>query len=241
MSNKKRALLLAAGMGTRLRPLTLKKPKCLVEIAGKPMLEHWLVKLEAIECEAVLINTHYMKEHVEEFVKNRKKSGMRIQTIHESKLLGTAGTLIENEKFFKDRMGLLIHADNAMKENLDTLIKIHQHERDKYMLTMLTFKTENPRSCGIIEFNNEGKIKKFHEKVSNPPGNLANGAVYVFESGLIEAMKEITPRPIEFSNDVIPYILDHINTYETKLSFIDIGTPNNLLQAQTIWKDADEK
>ena len=89
-----RALLLSAGYGTRLRPITDKKPKCLVEIDNKPIIEHWLEKLEEIGCEKVFINTHYLFEEVNKFIKSRKKSSMIIKTKYEKKL-GTAGTLIK--------------------------------------------------------------------------------------------------------------------------------------------------
>jgi len=109
-----RALLLAAGLGTRLRPITLHTPKCLVPVAGEPLLGRWLRQLEAAGCEAVLINTHYLADQVEAFLQQRPAGPMGVHTIHEPELLGTAGTLLSNRAFFEDSTGLLIHADNAM-------------------------------------------------------------------------------------------------------------------------------
>ena len=95
MKNKPlRALLLSGGYGSRLRPITDNKPKCLVEINNKPIIEHWLVKLEEIGCESVFINTHYLFEEVNKFIKSRKKSSMNIKTKYEKELLGTAGTCL---------------------------------------------------------------------------------------------------------------------------------------------------
>ena len=118
-----RALLLAAGYGTRLRPLTLKKPKCLIEINKKTLLELWLEKLEEIEVEKILINTHYLSDHVDKFLDKLHSGNKKITRFHENELLGTAGTLIANFKFFSDCNGLLIHSDNFTQMKLFNLIK----------------------------------------------------------------------------------------------------------------------
>ena len=94
-----RALLLAAGFGKRLRPLTLNTPKCLVKVNEKPILEEWIEKLESIRTQKVIINTHYLHEKVNQFLKTQKFRNINIDIFHEQKLLGTAGTLIYNHKF----------------------------------------------------------------------------------------------------------------------------------------------
>ena len=83
-----RALLLSAGLGTRLRPLTLSIPKCLVEINDKPILENWLDKLEKIRVEKVLINTHYLSEQVDKFIDNQHNRNIEISNFYEEKLYG---------------------------------------------------------------------------------------------------------------------------------------------------------
>ena len=78
-----RTLLLAAGLGTRLRPITLEKPKCLISINGKPLLEHWLRRLEGIDCEATLINKHYLAEQVDLFIDKREKRSRAFLSIQD--------------------------------------------------------------------------------------------------------------------------------------------------------------
>jgi mannose-1-phosphate guanylyltransferase len=121
-----RALLLAAGLGTRLRPITLHTPKCLVSIGGEPLLGRWLRQLEAVGCEAVLVNTHHLAEQVKSFLQAWQRDGMAMQSVHEPELLGTAGTLMANRAFFEGATGLLIHADNAMADNLGPLLDDHR-------------------------------------------------------------------------------------------------------------------
>ena len=96
---KFKAILLAAGLGTRLRPITENTPKCLVEIAEKPLLRYWIDYLDSINCESVLINTHYLSDQVEKYVNQISNIKMEIKLVYEKELLGTAGTLIKNFDF----------------------------------------------------------------------------------------------------------------------------------------------
>lgn len=232
-----RALLLAGGKGTRLRPLTLTKPKCLVELNGKPILGHWLDKLEQGGCEGVLVNTHYLSEQVESYLRNREQGGMDIKSVHEPELLGTAGTLINNQEFFRDKVGLLIHADNAMADGITDLLSAHKERADSTCITMLTFKAKNPEQCGIVAIDENGIVTEFHEKVEDPPGDLANGAVYAFSGELLGLMGRWKPEtlPWDFSVDVLPKLLGKIGTVHTNNAFIDVGTPDALRQAQELW------
>ena len=223
-----KALLLSAGFGTRLRPLTLKTPKCLIEVKGKPILEHWLVALEKIGVEKILINTHYKRDMVLNFLKKRRKTKTKIYECFEKKLLGTAGTLLNNRKSLINSEILLIHVDNYTKFNLNRLLSCHKKRPPQCLLTMITFITKNPKSCGIVETDNEGVVTEFFEKVDNPPSNIANGAIYIFDDNLIDYISENIPNAIDFSKDVIPYLIGRIFTCHVEEQFIDIGTPENL-------------
>ena len=230
-----RALLLAAGLGTRLRPITLNTPKCLVSIGGEPLLERWLRQLEEVGCEAVLVNTHHLSEKVETFVANRRKGVMKVETVNEAKLLGTAGTLLKNQDFFEKKTGLLIHADNVMEESLGSFLKAHGERNAGCMLTMLTFDTDTPSSCGIVEIDKHKILRGFHEKVGMPPGNKANGALYAFGPALLQHLNRMTRRPCDFSVDVIPELVGKIQTWHTVGRYMDIGTPEALSQAQKLF------
>ena len=232
-----RCLLLAAGLGTRLRPITDNIPKCLVEVGGEPLLADWLRKLQMIGCKQVVINTHYLSHKVEEFVSKNTFNGLDIELVYEPSLLGTAGTLLANKEFFRESTGLLIHADNAMTASLHGLIHSHQKRRALDLLTMLTFKTRSPSSCGIIEQDSTGHVIGFHEKSPDPPGNIANGALYVFNDDFLDHLESIQPRPEDFSLDVIPTLMRRINTWCTDSPFFDIGTPYSLELARNSWRN----
>ena len=234
MTKTIKSLLLSAGLGTRLRPLTYKIPKCLVEINNKPLLEDWIDKLENIKTESVLINTHYLADKVLTFLNTQRDRKINIHNFYEEKLLGTAGTLIANYQFFHNSTGIMIHADNFSTFNLFDLLKAHNERPKNCLLTMLTFKTDNPQSCGILEINKQKIVNGFYEKIKNPPGNIANGAIYVFDNDFLDWLLENHPNAKDFSNEVIPHLLGRIYTFHTKSPYIDIGTEESLNKAKSI-------
>lgn len=234
MKKKLKALLLCAGFGTRLRPLTNKRPKCLVEIGGQVLLGRWLRELERIGVQEVLINTHHLADQVNSFVNKWKSNSLKIYTIYEKNLLGTAGTLISNKKFFTDSTCLFLHADNFTKYDMNLLLKAHKNRSKECDLTMLTFKSSQPEDCGIVEVDNNAIVIGFYEKVKNPPTKIANGAIFVFENQFINKLTDLSPTPLDFSKDVIPKFIGKVQTCYTSSEFIDIGTPKNLELANSI-------
>tara|TARA_Y100000991_G_scaffold197682_1_gene168302 strand:+ start:47 stop:757 length:711 start_codon:yes stop_codon:yes gene_type:complete len=232
MRREIKALLLAAGFGTRLRPITHSIPKCLVEIKGKPLLEIWIENLKIAKIDEVLINTHYLSNKVEEFINLLKIEDLKISIEYEKNLLGTAGTLIKNKKFFKNSIGLLIHADNFTKLNLSEFLEAHNNRPKNCLITMLTFETDQPEKCGVVEIDNENIVKGFYEKVINPPSKIANGAIYAFDGDFIEWIEHNHKDAKDFSTEILPKLIGNIYTWHTSSLFIDIGTPKALELAQ---------
>ena len=237
MTQPFRALLLAAGFGTRLRPITFETPKCLVNIGGEPLMGRWLRQLELAGCEAVLINTHYLADQVEAFLRSWNSSMMDVKTVHEPNLLGTAGTVMANQEFFRGATGLLILADNAMAGDINSFLAAHRTRELDCLLTMLTFRTNSPSSCGIVEIDEKQVVQAFHEKIKNPPGNKANGALYAFEQDFLDHLNLMDQRPSDFSTEVIPMLLGRIQTWHTHDAYLDIGTPEALSSAQKLIRD----
>ena len=99
---------------------------------------------------------------------------------------------------------------------------------------MLTFTTDKPHHCGIVEVDAHNVLVGFHEKVDNPPGNKANAAIYIFESSLIDELEAMNGKLGDFSVDILPRLLGRIYTCHTNNHFIDIGTQSNLVKAQSI-------
>lgn len=220
------AILLAAGFGTRLRPITDTIPKCLVPIKGKPLIHLWLEKLTSANIESILINTHYLSEQVEIFIKNSPFKNQSI-VVFEPQLLGTAGTLLKNLDFFEGKDGMLIHADNYCLADLGMFINAHKNRPPGCLMTMMIFKSHNPSACGIVELDEHGVVVGFHEKISNPPGNLANGAVYILSSEMISILRTDFATRTDFSTEILGSFMGRVYTYLTEDLFIDIGTLEN--------------
>ena len=227
-----RALLLAAGRGTRLRPLTDSVPKCLVQINGRPLLDYWIELLYAGGIVEVLINLHHLPDKVSSYVE-RCRYPVKITTAYEEHLLGTGGTLLRNRAFFRGEPLLLVHADNLSSFDVRAFIRRFEERGRGIEITMMTFDTGEPESCGIVELDKRGTVVAFHEKVKQPPGNLANGAVYVVSHQVVEFLARLGKEVIDFSTEVVPHFIGRINTFHNSVYHRDIGSPQSLAAAQT--------
>lgn len=225
-----RALLLAAGFGTRLRPLTDHIPKCLVPIKGQPLLDIWLERLSDAGVGPFLVNTHYLSEQVQAYIADSSYA-KKVTIAHEEVLLGTAGTLNANLGFFGGEDCMLIHADNYCLADFSAFLRAHAERPAHCLMTMMTFQTETPQSCGIVELDEKGVVVAFHEKVAHPPGNLANGAVYLLSAQLLDMMGGQWCRVSDFSTQVLQNLVGRIYTYQTREFFLDVGTHEALKKA----------
>ena len=224
-----RALLLAGGFGTRLRPLTYHTPKCLVAIGGKPLLAYWLDTLFSAGIERVLINTHYLPEQVEDFCAISPHSS-QIDLIHEPELLGTAGTLRANRAYFENGTTLLAHADNLTLFDPQAFMAKHHSRPPKCLATMMTFETDTPSSCGIVQLDKNEVLIGYHEKVANPPGNIANAAVFLLEKEALNWL-DLAPKATDFCKDIVPLGIGQFQIYFNNVYHRDIGTIASLNQA----------
>jgi mannose-1-phosphate guanylyltransferase len=227
-----KAFLLAAGEGTRLRPLTFDTPKCLVPIGGVPLLEIWYRHLKRQGVGEVLINTHHFSHKVEEFVR-RLKTPIQTRLTYEPKLLGSAGTILYNKDFVEDEPAFwIIYTDSVTTMNLEELLRFHQEK--KSTLTMGLFHTDIPKESGIATLDEDGRITDFVEKPQDPPGDLSNTGIMVASQDLF---KEIPDRfPCDLSYQVIPRLIGRMYGMVTDQFFIDIGNLTNYQTAQKKWE-----
>lgn len=227
-----KALLLAAGYGKRLKPLTDIWPKCLMPIKGYPLMAYWLETLINAGVKKTVVNLHYFPDVVAKFL-NQPNYRDFTQISYEESLQGTLGTLLNNYSEFKGYNTLLIHADNLCRCNFQDFIDYHLHRRPKgTLLTMMTFDSHNPSSCGIINKDNDGIVIEFFEKVSEPPGTEANGAVYILSSEFLDILKNEYSDATDFSTQVIPNFLGKIATWKNNDYHRDIGNIDSFSQAQ---------
>ena len=226
-----KAMLLAAGLGTRLRPLTNNWPKCLMPIKGRPLLEYWLSNFKKQNIDEVLINMHHHSEIVKEFIQQPQFTGW-VKSVYEEQLMGTAGTLRKNANFFYNNSIIIAHADNWCCCDFKDFIAFHNFSRPEgTLITMMTFDCSNPSDCGIVELDDQGIVVDFHEKIENPPGHLANAAVYIIEPEVLKWIEKHTNNN-DFSTQVLPYFVGKIATWKNNDIHKDIGTIGMLKDAQ---------
>jgi mannose-1-phosphate guanylyltransferase len=226
-----RALLLAAGFGTRLRPLTNAVPKCLVPIHGRPLMDYWFDLIFSGDAVShAIVNTHYLSEVVERHVAASPWRD-RVTLVYEPELLGTGGTLIANREALGSGPVLLAHADNLTTFNINAFQAAHARRPAGVVMTMLAFRTDDPRSCGILELDEAHRVRAFYEKVENPPGNLANAAVYIVEPEVSQAAADLKNAFVDLSTEVIPGFVGQILAHETTGYHRDIGNLESLARA----------
>ncbi|RTY38352.1 nucleotidyltransferase family protein [Chlorobium phaeovibrioides] len=226
-----KALLLAAGFGTRLKPLTDIWPKCLMPIGGVPLLEYWIDAVRLMGADRAIVNTHYMADVVDAFLA-RPKFEEFVHPVYEGELLGTAGTLRANREHYRNEAVVLVHADNWCVCDFRAFADYHRCNRPEgTVMTMMTFTTDTPESCGIIEQDGGGVVVGYQEKPSHPKSTHANAAVYILEP---EVVKWVVERPdvSDFSTQVIPHFIGRIATWHNDGIHRDIGTPESLAVAQ---------
>lgn len=230
-----KAFLLAAGLGTRLRPITNTIPKCMVPIAGKPLLAWWMKLFLHHGIDDVLLNTHYLPEPVRAYIHQHNASGEDpyIHEFYEAELLGSGGTVRENYKFVQnDKQFLICYADNLTNADLTKLVSEQQRHGD--VLTMALFRSNKPEQCGIATLDMQQKIVSFIEKPDHPQSNLANAGIYVATPKVFDYIP--TRDVVDFGKDVLPKLVGHMYGCEINDYLLDVGTLDNYKKAQKEWK-----
>ncbi|MDG4649615.1 nucleotidyltransferase family protein [Roseibacterium sp. SDUM158017] len=225
-----KALLLAGGLGTRLRPLTETVPKCLIPVAGKPMLDYWLDALEAAGIGEALLNTHHLRDAVKAWIDAANASrDVQVTEAYEPELLGSAGTVTANRGWADDAEAILvIYADNLSTIDLSTFLAFHRSHDDP--MSMALFHAPNPKACGIATLDVAGVITAFTEKPDTPQSDLANAGLYVLDAA---AWREIADMgAFDFGFDVLPRFVGRMRGYVHPGYHRDVGTPAALAAAE---------
>ena len=232
-----KAFLLAAGTGTRLRPLTQRRPKCLMPVAGKPLLDYWLSLCQRHGIDEVLINVHHHADQVREFVAARTSDALRIRLFPEERLLGSGGTLAANSDFVRrEQEFLVLYADNLSNVNIEALVRFH-HTHDG-PVTMGLFHAAVPQQCGIVEVDQEGRVHSFEEKPNRPRSDLASAGVMVMEPEVYGLFPGT--RTFDLGHDVLPRLAGRMYGQVIEEYLQDIGTLEKYLDALREWRGFED-
>ena len=229
-------MILAAGQGTRLRPLTESIPKCMMPIGGKPLLEHTILWLRKYGVTDLMINLHYLPQVVKDYFGDGQRCGVRVTYSVEKEALGTAGG-VKNVAWFFDGPFFVWYGDNLSTCRLDRLWEFHRAKGG--IVTIALHYREDPTQSGIVGLDENDRIVRFLEKPR--PGEVfshwVSAGIFVLEPAVLQAIPaEGTP---DFGRDVFPGLLaDGQSLYGYRMSPDEdlwwIDTPEDLQSVQEI-------
>jgi bifunctional UDP-N-acetylglucosamine pyrophosphorylase/glucosamine-1-phosphate N-acetyltransferase len=184
-----KAVVLAAGEGIRLRPLTLTRPKHLIPVGGKPLLEHLLLSLKAADVDEALIVVHYMADNIQQFFGNGVHLGMKLEYIVQKQIGGTADATGMAENYAKEDF-LLVYGDLHITSNVIKRI-IRSYEKEKPVAAMTVVPVENPEQYGIVELDGPHVIDIIEKpQPKEAPTNSANAGVYILQPGIFKKIRQ---------------------------------------------------
>ncbi|MEM1563878.1 MAG: sugar phosphate nucleotidyltransferase [Candidatus Bathyarchaeia archaeon] len=232
-----KAVVLAAGEGVRLQPITLTRPKHLINIGGKPILEHCLNAVKACGINEIIIVVHYMAEAIRKYFGSGEKLGLKIEYVYQRGVLGT-GDAVGVAEPYVDGDFLLVYGDllftvEALKKVLET------HHRKKPSATLSAVPVERPEDYGIIKIEDDGRVKGIIEKPrrEEAPTNLANAGLYVFSPEIFEKVKKISASSrgeLEITDAIELLVKEGKPVFAAEIrrdEWFDIGRPWDLLEA----------
>jgi len=232
-----KAVILAAGEGMRLQPITSTRPKHLIKVGGKPILEHCLNVLKASGINEILMVVHYMADAIRNYFGDGGKFGLKIEYVEQKAVLGTGNAVGVAEPYVKEDF-LLVYGDLLFTAEAVKKV-IGLHEKEKPAATMAVVPVEKPEDYGIVELEDEKNVRRIIEKPNRKeaPTNLANAGIYVFSTEIFEKIKEtsasargeweITDALSLLLKEKKPVLAVKISTED----WFDIGRPWDLLEA----------
>jgi mannose-1-phosphate guanylyltransferase len=226
-----KAFLLAAGVGSRLRPITDVTPKCMLAIGGRPLLDIWLEAFDRAGVDEVLVNLHHLPDVVGRHLASHE-GPPTVRTVHEPELLGSAGTLGANRQWVDgEELLLACNADNLTDFDLRSLVDAHREHRP--IATMTVFHSPNPSAGGVVDLDRTGRVIGFVEKPSQPVSDLVNAGMYAFHPSVLNEIAVTPPKDIGY--DLLPRLVGRARAVLVEGYFRDIGTPDAYQRACEEW------
>ncbi|ADI75095.1 Nucleotidyl transferase (plasmid) [Methanohalobium evestigatum Z-7303] len=230
-----KAVILAAGEGSRCRPLTLTKSKVMLPVANKPVLEHIIESLEKCSITDIILIVDYEKERIMDHFEDGKDFGVNITYIHQSAQLGTAHALLQTQEHVKDEnQFLVLNGDNVVEpETISDLIEDAEGDA-----SVLTQKMKNTSNYGVVITDNK-KIEKIVEKPEEKISNLVNTGIYLFTPNIFQIIKQtpISEKGEYAITDTLQLMIDYgyqVTNVNTKSRWIDAIFAWDLLTANSI-------
>lgn len=217
-------LILAGGLGTRLRSVVSDRPKPMADINGKPFLEHLIKNLINNGYKEFILAVGYKNEKIIEYFKDGKEFECEIKYAIESSPLGTGGALANAKKLIKDDI-IVLNGDTYFDIDFKRIAKFHKDMTSDYTLALR--KVDDVSRYGAVEFDDNSRVIGFTPKGEDSESNYINGGIYIIKKEIIDQLEE--NKFISLENDIIPFILKEKNMFAYKSDdyFIDIGIPED--------------
>lgn len=201
-----KALLLAGGLGTRLRPLTEHLPKPMALVGNRPWLEHLLLNYREQGVQEFVIAVKHYRELIESYLGDGSKYGVGIEYAVEKELLGTAGAIRNAEHLLGDRF-IVVNADIIHLVDLDSALKFH--ERHGGAATICLTEVDDPSHYGVVEQLESGEIVRFVEKPrrEEAPSNRINAGIYILERRALELIPY--GKSVSIERDTFPQLIEN--------------------------------
>jgi mannose-1-phosphate guanylyltransferase len=226
------AIIVAGGLGTRLRPLTVDHPKHLLPVAGIPFLAHQIGKLAACGVDRVLLATSYRAEEFEPVFGDGSRWGVRLEYVTETELLGTAGALRNVAGMLHsgpDDPVVALNGDVLSGHDIGT--QVEQHARDAADVSLHLVEVADPRAFGCVPTDAQGRVTEFLEKTPDPVSHQVNAGCYVFRRAVLDSIP--TGRPVSVERETFPGLLAEgamVTGYLESAYWLDVGTPAALVR-----------
>jgi NDP-sugar pyrophosphorylase family protein len=230
-----KALVLCGGLGTRLRPLTDRLPKCMLPLAGRPLLASILELLQRHGIEEVFVNLHWYPEAIRGYFGDGSGFGVSIRYLEEAELSGTAGPLRKLRKELSDGRFVVLNGDNLTDLDITALSAFHRGAGAELSIALHEEDAADLPGKSVVQTDDEGRITRFVEKPRRSElfSTWSSAGVYVVEPSVIA---RIPPEvPYDFGHDLIPSMLaDNRSVYGYRARFylLDIGTQDAYARAE---------
>jgi len=227
------AIVLAAGLGTRLGRLGHRTPKVLLEFGGEPLLHHHLRYLHAQGVSRVVVNVHHRASLVQDALR-RYRGPVEVICVHEPRLLGTAGGVRNALAHLGSAPFLVLYGDIIVREPIREMLLLHADRRPA--ATLAVHRADSTEGKGVVELDETGWIRRFAEKEGGQPGPaLVNSGIYVIAPEVVEPL----PRGVfcDFGEHLFPQLLHQrrpLAAFQLRRPVIDVGTPEGLSLGRSV-------
>jgi glucose-1-phosphate thymidylyltransferase long form len=227
-----KAIIIAGGFGTRLRPLTYNTPKSMVPVANIPFVLHQIELLKKYGINEIILNLHYLSDNIKQVLADEAGHGIKVYYSIEEKPLGTAGAVKNAEEYFDNDPMIVFNGDILTDINLSELLDFHRKKNAKATLTLT--RVEDPTTYGLVITGKDGRVERFLEKPSweRVTTNTINAGIYVLDPQVFANV----PKGVEYSfeRQLFPGLLESgepVFGYASDAYWIDIGNPSKYLEA----------